>query len=769
MFLSASESEVDTLASGATPRRPPRQRGVLLVNVGTPDSPDTPAVRRYLAEFLSDPMVIQLPRVVRVLQRPLGRFIAWRRAARSARKYRLIWTGRGSPLRSIMEDQASALAEKLGRGWQVFLGMRYGRPSIREALERIAAQGIEELVVVPLYPQFSQTTTGTVVHEVYRVLREAALHINVSARTTWYDDAGYANAQAQLIAEYARSRGLEPANSVLLFSAHGLPVSYIRRGDPYGQQVAQTVRLVSERLGWPAERCALGYQSRMGPGEWLEPDLSTVLRELAEKGERRVLVCPISFAVDCLETLEEIQIRSRQEFAALGGELFLCPAPNTHETFIRALKELVTHGPQPVVSWSKTHTPLLAAKTEDESPDTGLEALVLLGATLPNRVGVGQGPRLVYSEPEGLACAKKPHQEVQAFLQSLRGDERVREAFIWNTCYRFECYAWLKTGKNRVVRDCAIAQLRDRLFGPEVAGLKVNVLFGGDAWHHLMRTIAGLNSGLPGDKDIVEQFQNAYQLAERAGTAGKHSRALVNEAIELAASVRQETAWGRLDPGYCFAAISRIQAGLPLKLANCRHVVIGGSTTSRSILQSLYEQFGVKESAVTLVYRNHQGGQMKLLRKAVGHGRRLRTHSYSDQAVIAAIADADVVYFGIDREEPVLAAEALRGLRNFEARPLFVLDFNTSGSTEGLEGLGGVQLWPAERLEAEVEVFAESLCAREEFPRAVQEVETWIAGRAPTRITPNLEVPCRVAGKNGDPMCTRCGNLLGPHVVGSQS
>jgi ferrochelatase len=663
-----------------------------------------------------------------------------------------------------MEDQAAALAEKLGKGWGVFLGMRYGRPSIREALEEIASQGIEELVVVPLYPQFSQTTTGTVVREVYRVMREAALHINITARTTWYDDAGYANAQAHLIADYARSRGLDPSNSVLLFSAHGLPESYIRRGDPYARQIAQAVHLVAERLGWPTERRALGYQSRMGPGEWLKPDLSTVLRDLAEKGERRVLVCPISFAVDCLETLEEIQIRGRQEFTALGGELFLCPALNTYERFMCALKNLVTRGPQPVVSWNSTHAPLFETTIETGSNDSGLDTLVLLGATLPNRVGAGRGPKLVYSEPDGLACAKRPHDEVEGLLGSLRDDEHVREAFVWNTCYRFECYAWLKAEENGLTRECAVARLRGRIFGPDVPGLKVNALFGAEAWHHLMRTIAGLNSGLPGDKDIVEQFQTAYQLAERVGTAGKHSRALVDEAVGLARSVREETAWGRLDPGYCCAAVARIQEALPLRLGNCRHVVIGGSTTSRSVLESLYEQFGVKESAVTLVYRNHQGGQMKLLRKAVGRGRRLRTHSYSDRAVIEAVADADVVYLGIDRQEPLLTADVLRGLRDYDERPLFILDFNTSGSTEGLEELRGVRVWRADQLDAEVETFAESMCTREEFPRIVQEAETWIRDRAPRQITPSLDLPCLVQGADGQPSCARCGKMLGLKV-----
>ncbi len=744
-----------------------RPRGVLLVNIGTPASPDVPAVRRYLAEFLSDPMVIRLPRSMRWFQHSLGRLIAQWRGPRSAEKYRLIWTDRGSPLRAIMEDQAVALAERLPKGWRVFLGMRYGRPSISDTLREITSLGIEELVVVPLYPHFSQTTTGTVVHEMYRVLREEAMHINVSARTTWYDDAGYVNGQAHLIADYARSRGLCPNNVFLLISAHGLPVSYTRRGDPYARQVRRSVDLIVERLGWPAERHSLAFQSRMGPGEWLKPDLQTALKDLANKGERRVLVCPISFAVDCLDTLEEIHIRAREDFATLDGELFVCPALNTYGRFIDALKNLVIRGPQPVSS--KPHTPLFATAVKDETPDSGLDTLVMIGAALPSRVGAGRGPRLVYSEPTALARAKKSHHEVMDFLESLRSEDYIREALIWNTCYRFECYAWLASEGSGSDQDCAVVRLRNELFDVKAPGLRVNTLFGADAWHHAMRTIAGLNSGLPGDKDVVEQFQTACRLAERAGMAGGHAHALVNEAISVAHSVREETSWGRLDLGYCFAAITRIQHAFPLKPANLRHVVIGGSTTSRSIIQTLYEQFSVKESAVTLVYRNHQGSQMKLLRKTVGHCRRLRTQSYAQRAVIEAIADADVVYFGIDCEEPVLSADSFRGLRRFDEHPLFVLDFNTSGSTEGLEALAGVQLWRAELIDTEVEAYAESTCAGEEFPRSVHEAEVWIADHTPRQIKMDLNPSCHLHRENGNAARARCGEVIEPATAKSET
>ncbi len=747
------------------PSEPKRghQRGVLLVNVGTPDAPDVAAVRRYLVEFLSDPHVIQLPPNMRRFQRPLARFIAWRRGPRSTEKYRAIWTDRGSPLRAIMQDQAAALAERLPDDWSVFIGMRYGQPSIESALHEIARQEIDELVVVPLYPHFSRTTTGTTVDEVYRILKSDALHINVVARTSWNADAGYLNAQSRLIADFATQHSLAPDNAYLLFTAHGLPVSYIERGDPYERQLTQSVRLIQERLGWPADRTSLAYQSRLGPTEWLQPELLGTLRHLASNDERRVILAPVSFAADCLETLEELHIQARTHFEALGGELHVCPSLNTNEHFIQALRELVVRGSRPIITWSRGHKPLLAPKTKAaSSANLQLDHMVMVGVSMAGPIGPGQGPELAYTAPETLQCVKKSHAEVKAFLQQLREETGVSEAFVWNTCYRFECYAWFDAKPDHADQQCVIARLRDKLFTHRTADTRTNTLFGRNAWHHLMRTLAGLNSGLPGDKDIVEQFHTAFETAEQTGAAGKRARALVEQAITLAHRVRSETSWGDLDPGYCYAALSRIEPQLPRGFANLRHVVVGSSTTSRSVLHALYEKFGVKEPQVTLIYRAHQGGQMKLLRKAVGHGRRLRVQSYDEPAARAALLDADAIHFGIDRSAPVLTGEMLAGERNLAERPLYVIDFNTAGSTRDLAALPGAHVWTARQLDAEVDRFATELCGRETFPRIVQEAERWIADQAPPLTPLAVELPCEDRDEHGHPNCQRCGRILAP-------
>ncbi|HVP11775.1 MAG TPA: ferrochelatase, partial [Phycisphaerae bacterium] len=661
-----------------------RKPAVLLVNVGSPDGPDVASVRRYLGQFLRDPLVIQLPSPLRWCQPWMARMIAWRRAPYSAEKYQSIWTPEGSPLRVIVEQQAAALGRLLGDKWRVFTAMRYGHPSIAEAVQAIMAEGIEDLVVLPLYPQYSPTTTGTVAQELYTVLKQSGAHINVTARTSWYDDAGYAHAQARLIADYAAEHDLGPHNSVLLYSAHGLPVAYVERGDPYAAQLKRSIEIVTERLGWPVWRTRVGYQSRMGPAAWLKPDTTEVLTELAVSGEKQVLLCPISFAVDCLETLEEIDIRYREHFEGLGGRLYRCPALNTSGHFINAMKNLVIRGPRPVTHWNEPG--LLSARMEEVTPretDAQLQRLFMVGISLPSRIGPGCGPRLVYSSADQLRRIKKGSEQVQTLLTQLQADGHVCEAMVWNTCHRFEFYGWLE--EDEADRACTVARIRRDLLDDDDGQLRVNLLFGSRAWHHMMRTVIGLNSGLPGDRDVLEQFQNAHRLAERAGTSGPRLKALVDEAVAVAQSAQAETAWGRESSGYCYAALARIQGAQEVRLANCRHVVIGGSATSRSVLHSLFEHFEARESDTTLVYRTHQSGQTKLLRKVIGNGRRIRVDTYASREIVNAIADADVVYFGIDSEEPVLTAEQLSGLRDFTARPLMVVDFNTAGSTSGLE------------------------------------------------------------------------------------
>ncbi len=225
---------------------PARRRAVLLLNLGTPDGPDLPSVRRYLAELLSDPEVIRLPRGLSWLNRPIGLTISRFRAARSVKKYRKIWTEQGSPLRTITEQQVSALAHLLPEGTHVFFAMRYGRPGIGETLKQIQALNVEQLVVVPMYPQYSGTSTGAAVRELNRQIKRAGYRIDVSLRSVWFDDTGYINAQARLIHAFVVAHGLTPEATHLIYSAHSLPASYVERGDRVAFQGNVDHRLLVE-------------------------------------------------------------------------------------------------------------------------------------------------------------------------------------------------------------------------------------------------------------------------------------------------------------------------------------------------------------------------------------------------------------------------------------------------------------------------------------------------------------------------------------------
>ena len=278
--------------------------GVLLFNLGGPETLDE--VRPFLYNLFSDPEIIRLPAIVR---KPLAGFIAVTRAPKSRGYYKKI--GGGSPLRRDTEAQGDALVARLAeRGVEAraYVGMRAWRPFIHDAVDRIERDGIDELVVLPLYPQFSVSTTGSSTKELYRVLssRGGLRHIRRHYVTRWYDHPKYVDAVARRIEEQL-PRFPDPSRVHLLFTAHSIPVSYVDRGDPYLEQTEETVQLVLDRLGLPLEH-TLAFQSKVGPVKWLEPSTNDAIPRLAARGVDQVLAIPISFVSDHIETLYEIDI-----------------------------------------------------------------------------------------------------------------------------------------------------------------------------------------------------------------------------------------------------------------------------------------------------------------------------------------------------------------------------------------------------------------------------------------------------------------------------
>ena len=303
---------------------------LLIVNLGTPEAPTPRAVRRYLAEFLHDHRVVQL---TRWLWCPLLHFIILPlRGPKAAAKYASIWLPDGSPLAVYTRRLAEALQARLP-DWRVHDAMRYGQPSLATRLRVLRADGVQRIVVLPLYPQYSTTTTESV-RDV--VVREAA-GLEVRFIDDYSVDAGWVAAVVASIRQWRERHG---AGEHLLFSYHGLPQRLARNGDPYPQRCEASTRAIVEALGLRDDAWTLTYQSRFGKERWLEPATDTTLQALAVRGVRKVdVVCP-GFAVDCLETLEEVGIGFAEEFAHAGGALRYIPCLNDDARHVEALAAL---------------------------------------------------------------------------------------------------------------------------------------------------------------------------------------------------------------------------------------------------------------------------------------------------------------------------------------------------------------------------------------------------------------------------------------------
>ena len=311
--------------------------GLAVVNLGTPQSPAVSDVRAYLREFLSDRAVVDLPRA---LWWPIlyGAILPFR-APRSAELYQSIWTSAGSPLLVNSRAIASGLAERLGPSWSVRLAMRYGEPRLERVLAEFAELGCAEVVLLPLFPQYSGSTTGSIVSAAHRAQRALRSKFRLSCVAPWYAEHSYIQSLARGIRASAAGRRIDHH----VFSFHGLPVRYVERGDPYRDQCARTAELLAQELGLDTDGWSLAFQSRFGREPWLEPAVELLVPALATRCPT-VLVATPGFAADCLETLEEIAIRLVDTFRRAGGsELLVAPCLNADPDWLAALALLVTN------------------------------------------------------------------------------------------------------------------------------------------------------------------------------------------------------------------------------------------------------------------------------------------------------------------------------------------------------------------------------------------------------------------------------------------
>ena len=366
MALPSPFSPEPPFSHGQTPRT-----GVLLCNLGTPDEPTPAALRRYLAQFLSDERVVEIPKLLWMLI--LHGIILRVRPKKSAAKYASIWTPEGSPLKVWTEKQSVMLRGWLGeRGHQVLVryGMRYGNPSIASQLDALKAEGCTRILILPAYPQYSATTTASVFDAVYDWGARTRFIPELRFVNHYHDQAGYIEALAHRVRHYWQDHG-RPDKLVMSF--HGVPERTLQLGDMYHCECLKTARLMAERLGLSKDQYKVTFQSRFGKAKWLEPYTEPTLREMGAAGVKRVdVICP-GFTSDCLETLEEIAMEGRAAFLETGGtEFHYIPCLNDSAPWITALADVAI---QHMAGWPTQGAP------DGERLEASRQAALALGAT----------------------------------------------------------------------------------------------------------------------------------------------------------------------------------------------------------------------------------------------------------------------------------------------------------------------------------------------------------------------------------------------------
>lgn len=311
--------------------------GVLLVNLGTPDRPICPGLRKYLAEFLMDPRVIELPSFFRALL--VKGIIINVRSHKSAATYREIWTEKGSPLLLNSTNLAEKTATLLGDDYQVEIAMRYGQPSVKDKIASLHDKGVRKIVVVPLYPQYSGATNGSTFDAVAKALTKQRWVPNIKFVSDYYQKGNYIKAIGDSISEHWTVNGRKQK---LVMTFHGIPKKYIVRGDPYESQCKESAKQIADYLGLNKDQWILVFQSRFGAEEWLQPYCDQTLKELPAQGIKSVdIICP-GFSADCLETLEEIDQENREYFLEAGGEEYAyIPCLNDADAHAELMAEIV--------------------------------------------------------------------------------------------------------------------------------------------------------------------------------------------------------------------------------------------------------------------------------------------------------------------------------------------------------------------------------------------------------------------------------------------
>lgn len=596
--------------------------------------------------------------------------------------------------------QARALQRALPRGWRVMACIAGGEGCVApaEAVRSARELGARRVVVVAMDPWRSAMSlaaddaTGTQGAE-------------AEIRECWGDEASLIDLHARCVRATAGMHGLSPGNSVLVLRLRG--------GCEAREMVDRAASLIASRLGWPGSRLrveCLGEGSAAGEVELENGGEGSAV--LVHELDLRLLSCSG-------QRLPESKER-RDGVGRIYRSSMHCP-----QKILSVLSALVRRGRHPMAD----APPALYSWAGLSGGRELSKRLVMVGISVRGALGRGEGPVIRYCSPEDFRALKRPHGEVLSMLAGLRSNSHAfSEALVWNTCNRLELYGWLDESVPEASVQGVLADAARALFGE--AALMATVLPGREALQHLLRTAAGLNSTLAGDAEILDQLESAGRMAEHAGTAGVHTAALLSEAAEVVRELRRQTMWGRFAHRYCEIALGCVSRDIQ-EAVKGRCVVVGGSTTAASVLDFLSHQPDSMRENLSLVYRGQRSGTLtRRLQAAIGPGRLVNVESYADSAVMNEIMKADVVFFAGDHREPVLNSEQLADRRDLKARPLTIVDFNTLGSTQGVEQTAGVRLIPAARLDLEIEAFNRKVMVHRNFRMALAEAEHTIAGHA---------------------------------------
>lgn len=703
------------------------RRAVLLIHFGNPFGKDIRSARRYVSSLLADRRVVRLPLAARPLQLLAAPVLARALITRPLQD-NVLFNPDLPALAQFAADQALAVQSALPGGWRVYHALHYGEPSIRSAVEQIVESGVEEVVVIPMRPQFSEPMAGNILEEFYKCIKIYGPHLQIEVRSTWFDDSAYIDAMAQQIATHAQDNALDTDDTTLLLWGPALPRAYVRRGDPYAAQTLRTAQFIRNRLGWPAERAITAFRGWNRSIPWIQPDVKDVLADLASAGNPHVIACNVTSPFEAPQILQLIGGRYVRQDDVEGAQCNYTP-PSSQHPAVKSLTMLVRRGRHSVTDIKNQPQPLLTQQSPTNPVHRDIDSLVMIGSSLANRLGRGRGPGIESCTPEQLKCLKRPHLEAIEMLKQLKEQANLQECFVWNTCNRFELYAWLDAPASSADRQNAI-QTAASIISADRGDAPINVLHAEDARTHMLRTAAGLNSWLVGDAEVVDQLDAASRTAAYAQTAGSMTDALISDITQSVCQLRQVTSWGDYSHRYCDIALRRLSSTLAEPVANGRCLVIGGSTTSASLLESLQERFTPIQESLTLVYRGHRKGRLaRRLRSAVGKGRMLTVEQYTDQAVLDAALDADVIFLAIDQRLPIITAGQLSTIRDLAKRPLTILDFNTFGSTSGFDAVKNVNLLDAQAIDAIVGAFTTEVLEDLDFAAARTQAETWIRTR----------------------------------------